>query len=46
MVNRFTSSFTENSYDKTSELIVYGASVYGEIAFYTLQTACIWGGSR
>ena len=38
MTNRFTSSFTENSYDKTSELIVYGASVYGEIAFYTLQT--------
>lgn len=38
MANRFTKPFTENIYDKTSELIVYGASVYGEIAFYTLQT--------
>lgn len=38
MVNGFTRAFTEKSYDKTSELIVYGASVYGEIAFYTLQT--------
>jgi len=38
MANRFTKPFTENIYDKTSELIVYGASVYCEIAFYTLQT--------
>lgn len=37
MSNGFTETFTENIYDETSELIVYGASVYGEIAFYTLQ---------
>lgn len=38
MSDRFTKSFTEKIYNKDSELIVYGASVYGEIAFYTLQT--------
>lgn len=34
----YTKPFTEQVYDKNEELIVYGASVYGEIAFYTLQT--------
>lgn len=38
MSNRFTETFTDKIYDKTNKLIVYGASVYGEIAFYTLQT--------
>lgn len=38
MLNKYTELFTEKKYDRTSELIVYGASVYGEIAFYTLQT--------
>ena len=37
MAYGLTKLFTENTYDKTSELIVYGASVYGEIAFYTLR---------
>lgn len=37
MLNRFTTAFTEKMYDETKELIVYGASVYGEIAFYTLR---------
>lgn len=37
MVNGYTRLFTEDIYDKNKELIIYGASVYGEIAFYTLQ---------
>ncbi len=37
MASKFTKSFMENLYDKTTELIIYGASAYGEIAFYTLR---------
>lgn len=37
MKSGLTKSFTEKIYDMNRELIVYGASVYGEIAFYTLR---------
>lgn len=37
MEKGYTKPFTEEFYDKADELIVYGASVYGEIAFYTLR---------
>lgn len=34
---KLTISFTEEQYDENDELIIYGASVWGEIAYRTLQ---------
>jgi len=34
---RSTEAFTEKNYNSQKELIVYGANVYGEIAYYALE---------